>query len=40
MPGEGEGQGQGQGDGNNGGDLNFRYSDQTSMVDFLKDYPQ
>lgn len=37
----GAGQGQGQGDGNNGsGDLNLRYSEQTSMADFLKDYPQ
>lgn len=41
----GFGQGQGQGQGNDGyqqgsGDLNLSYSEQTSMSDFLKEYPQ
>lgn len=45
----GQGQGQGQGNpggfGNNqgqgdGGDLNLRFSEQTTMADFLKEYPQ
>ena len=37
----GAGQVQGQGDGNTGsGDLNLKFSEQTSMSDFLKDYPQ
>lgn len=50
MPGEGEGQGQGQmqgqGQGQEGnnqqdqGDLDLRFSAQTSMSDFLKEYPQ